>query len=194
MNTILKKFITEPLFEACSALLEHLHIQFNNDVTRTSISFESLYPTSLTKVLQEVLPKIHHTYFIGTVDESSLVGHSEGKVIDDIASLAIEGRYTGMMIFAVDVCNGELLTRTEMATLTRGFNRIAAAQPVILFIRQGKHLTLATCERSDYTQQWRDGEKLGKVSILRGINCEYPHRGHLDILELIGDKPYPTFE
>ena len=194
MNTILKKFISEPLFEACAALLEHLHIQFNNDVTRTPVSFESLYPMPLTKALQAVLPKVERTYFIGTVDEASLSGHAEDKDIDDVTSQAAEGRYAGMMIFAVDVYGGESLTRTEMATLTRGFNRIAAAQPVILFIRQGKQLALATCERSDYTQQWRDGEKLGKVSILRGINCEHPHRGHIDILESIGDKPYPTFE
>ena len=81
-----------------------------------------------------------------------------------------------------------------MATLTRGFNRIAAAQPVVLFIKQGNRLALATCERSEYTQQWRDGEKLGKVCLLRGINCLQPHRGHIDILESIGDKAYPTFE
>ncbi|MBQ8958047.1 MAG: hypothetical protein IJ057_06050 [Bacteroidales bacterium] len=194
MKATLKTFTTDSLFNACAALLEHLHIQFNNDVTRTPVSFESLYPMPLTKALQAVLPKVERTYFIGTVDEASLSGHAEDKDIDDITSQAAEGRYAGMMIFAVDVYNGESLTRTEMATLTRGFNRIAAAQPVILFIKQGKQLALATCERSDYTQQWRDGEKLGKVSILRGINCEHPHRGHIDILESIGDKPYPTFE
>jgi len=194
MNTILRKFITEPLFGASAALLDHLHIQFNNDVTRTPVSFESLHPMPLTKALQAVLPKVERTYFIGTVDEASLSGHAEGTDIDDVTSQAAEGRYAGMMIFAVDVYSGESLTRTEMATLTRGFNRIAAAQPVILFVRLGNQLALATCERSDYAQQWRDGEKLGKVSILRGINCEHPHRGHIDILESIGDKPYPTFE
>ena len=99
-----------------------------------------------------------------------------------------------MMIFAVNIVNGQTWTRTEMATLTRGFNRIAAAQPVVLFIRQADRLALATCERSEYTQQWRNGEKLGKVSLLRDIDCRQPHRGHIDILESIGDKAYPNFE
>ncbi|MCH5311821.1 MAG: Eco57I restriction-modification methylase domain-containing protein, partial [Prevotella sp.] len=107
---------------------------------------------------------------------------------------AYEGRYASMMIFAVDISTGHTLTRSEMAILTRGFNRIASAQPVILFIKQGKRLALATCERSEYTQQWRDGEKLGKVSILRDINCLDPHRGHLDILNSIGSKACSTFE
>ena len=193
MNTILRKFVNEPLFDACAAMLNHLHIEFN-EVTRTPVPFEGLYRNPLTKALQEIMSKVDHTYFIGTVDEASLSGHAVHQDENDVTTKASEGKYIGMMIFAVDIKGSHTLTRTEMATLTRGFNRIAAAQPVVLFIKQGDHLALATCERSEYTQQWRDGEKLGKVSMLRNINCQNPHRGHIDILESIGDKAYPTFE
>lgn len=55
------------------------------------------------------------------------------------------------MVFAVELHRGATLTRSESATLTRGFNRIASAQPVILFIKQGAELALSTCERSEYT-------------------------------------------
>ena len=193
MNSILKQFVDEPLFDACAALLNHLQISFN-EVTRTPVPFEGLYRNPLTKALREILPKVEHTYFIGTVDEASLSGSASHQDENEVTAKASEGKYVGMMIFAVDIKPGQTLTRTELATLTRGFNRIAAAQPVVLFIRQGDRLALATCERSEYTQQWRDGEKLGKVSLLRGINCLHPHRGHIDILESIGDKAYPTFE
>lgn len=128
------------------------------------------------------------------VDEASLSGRARQQREDEVTQLAAEGKYAGMMIFAVNIDSGQSLTRTEMATLTRGFNRIAAAQPVVLFIKQGDRLALSTCERSEYTQQWRDGEKLGKVSMLRNINCRETHRGHIDILESIGDKAYPNFE
>ena len=193
MKTVLKKFIDESLFDACSALLHHLHIVFN-EVTRVPVPFEDLYPLDLSKALDDVLAKVEYTYFIGTVDESSLTGSSETVSAEDVTARASEGKYTGMMIFAVELQNGATLTRSESTTLTRGFNRIASAQPVILFIKQGNELALSTCERSRYTQQWRDGEKLGKVSILRGINCLNPHRGHIDILASIGDKTYPNFE
>ena len=193
MNTILRKFVDEPLFDACAALLNHLHISFN-EVTRTPVPFEGLYPGPLSKALQEIMRKVEHTYFIGTVDEASLSGQAKVKSGEDVTQEAAQGRYTGMMVFAAEIRDGQKLTRTELATLTRGFNRIAAAQPVVLFIKQNDKLALATCERSEYTQQWRDGEKLGKVSLLRDINCEHPHRGHIDILESIGDKAYPTFE
>lgn len=193
MNTILKKFVNESLFDASAALLHHLHIVFN-EVTRVPVPFEDLYPLDLSKALKEVLAKVEHTYFIGTVDESSLTGGAENLSAEDVTARASEGKYTGMMIFAVELHHGATISRTESATLTRGFNRIASAQPVILFIKQGSELSLSTCERSEYTQQWRDGEKLGKVSILRGINCNNPHRGHIDILASIGDKTYPNYE
>lgn len=193
MNTVLKKFVNESLFDASEALLHHLHIVFN-EVTRVPVPFEGLYPLDLSKALREVLVKVEHTYFIGTVDESSLTGSAETLSAEEVTARASEGKYTGMMIFAVELHSGATLTRSESATLTRGFNRIASAQPVILFIKQGNELALSTCERSEYTQQWRDGEKLGKVSILRGINCLNPHRGHIDILASIGDKTYPNYE
>ena len=158
------------------------------------VPFESLYPLPLTKALQEVIGKVENTYFIGTVDESSLSGGASTLDVADVTGRASEGKYNGMMIFAVELHQEATLTRSESAILTRGFNRIASAQPVILFIKQGHELALSTCERSDYTQQWRDGEKLGKVSILRGINCNNPHRGHIDILNSIGDKAYPNYE
>lgn len=193
MNTILRKFVDEPVFDACAALLNQLHIAFN-EITRTPVPFNSLYPSQLTKALKEIMGKVQHTYFIGTVDEASLSGEGKVQKSDEVTQEAANGRYAGMMIFAAEIRDGQRLTRTEMATLTRGFNRIASAQPVVLFIKQNEKLALATCERSDYTQQWRDGEKLGKVSLLRDINCLHPHRGHIDILESIGDKAYPTFE
>lgn len=193
MKTILGKFVDEPLFDACAALLNHLHITFN-EITRTPVAFEELYPGPMPKALQEIVAKVGHTYFIGTVDEASLSGGATTQNGEVVTHEAAEGRYVGMMLFAAEIRDGQKLTRTEMATLTRGFNRIAAAQPVVLFIKQNEKLALATCERSDYTQQWRDGEKIGKVSLLRDINCLQPHRGHIDILESIGDKAYPTFE
>ena len=75
MKTILKQFLDEPLFDACAAMLSHLQIKFN-EVTRTPVPFEGLYPAALTKALQELMAKVEYTYVIGTVDEASLSGHA----------------------------------------------------------------------------------------------------------------------
>lgn len=193
MNTVLKKFVNEPLFDATAAMLQKLHISFN-EVTRLPVSFKDLYRTNLPKALGDVLSKVRNTYFIGSIDESSLQGKAKQLSAGELTEQAYEGKYNGMMVFAVEIAEGQKLTRTESAILTRGFNRIASAQPVILLIKKEDELALSTCERSEYTQQWRDGEKLGKVCILRGINCNNPHRGHIDILNSIGDKAYPNYE
>lgn len=91
MNTVLKKFVNESLFDASAALLHHLHIIFN-EVTRVPVPFEDLYPLDLSKALREVLAKVEHTYFIGTVDESSLTGSAETLSAEEVTARASEGK------------------------------------------------------------------------------------------------------
>ena len=78
--------------------------------------------------------------------------------------------------------------------MTRAFNRLVLFNPVTVIFRQGRFLSIATCERSSYKQQWREGEQLGKVCILKNVDCEHPHRGHIDILNMINDKQYESFD
>jgi hypothetical protein len=48
---------------------------------------------------------------------------------------------------------------------------------------ENEYLALANTERLAYQQSWREGEKAGKVSMLKDIHIEHTHRGHLSILE-----------
>lgn len=193
MKSVLHKFITEPLFDATEAMLSHLHIKFTAQ-SKTPLSFAELYfdttASPMPQALQQVVDKVNSTYLIGAIDEDSL----EGRQSDFDIQKPLDGKYQTMLVFAVDIKTGLSLTRGELATLTRGFNRMAPQLPAVVFVKNGDKLTLATCERSEYRQNWREGEKLGKVSILRDINCAHPHRGHIDILETLGYKAYPTFD
>lgn len=195
--SVLKQFTDKPLYDASCDLLRYFRISFN-EVTADPIPFEQLYAgalhTEMPKGLKDVVSKVKATYYIGQIDDDSLLGQGSAKTSEEVETLTRSGKYNGMMVFAVDIPSGENITRSEMAILTRGFNRTVSAQPVILIIRQGCMLALSTCERMEYTQQWRDGEKLGRVSILRDINCEKTHRGHIDILEELGKEKYNTFD
>lgn len=157
MKEILHKFLTESLFDASASLLSHLKIRFTAQ-TRTPISFEELYTsatsTSMAKSLTEVVAKIANSYIIGSIDEESLSGRDS----DFELGKPIDGKYQTMLVFAVDVKSGESMSRSDLATLTRSFNRMADSLPVIIFIKSGEFLSLATCERSKYHQQWREGE------------------------------------
>lgn len=196
MITSLKKFTGKSLFDATSSLLEELHIKFDRE-TAEPIDVADLYDQPMPLYLREALTNIEKTYFIGIANDDSLQGRKSDETLEAVSETIQQGgKYDGMFIFACDARPGVNLTRSASSALTRAFNRIASANPVILFIRQGNLLSLATCERMEYTQAWRQGsgEKLGKVNILRNIDCVNTHRGHNDILESLGDKAYTTFE
>ena len=195
MKEVLKSFSQKSLYDACCDMLNSLQISFKY-VTRQALPFNNLYRYEQSMSLSEVVDKVEATYYIGNIDETTLSGKGEAKSIDEVEKATSESKYESMMVFAVDITEGKQLSRSQCATLTRGFNRIAAAQPVILFVREGDKLTLSTCERMEYSQEWRRGagEKLGKVSMLKGIDCLHPHRGHIDILNSLGDKRYPSFD
>lgn len=196
MLQTLHKFTSDGLFGATSALLAKLNIEFDRE-TAEAINVAEFYDGPMPLYLSDALQSIEHTYFIGIVNDQSLAGEKAADSLDDVAETVCHGgKYDGMFVFACDAKADANLTRSAASALTRAFNRIASANPVILIIRQGSLLSLATCERMNYTQEWRrgQGEKLGKVTILRNINCVNPHRGHVDILETLGDKRYPSFE
>jgi type I restriction-modification system DNA methylase subunit len=186
----------ESLFDAASALLEKLGIKFNAETT-SPIPVSALYNGPMPQYLTDALQFIDYTYFIGVANDLSLQGQHESTSLEEVAeTFERGGKYNGMFIFACDTKPGANLTRTAAAALTRAFNRLASANPVILVIRQDNQLSLATCEHMEYTQEWRQGtgEKIGKVSILRNINCDHPHRGHLDILQQLVSDSCDTFE
>ena len=197
MTDTLKLFTTSSLFDATSALLGKLNIRFNRQ-TAEPINVAALYDGAMPQYLTNALRLIEHTYFIGVANDLSLdTGEKSDNTIDEISEkIANGGRYDGMFIFACDAATDVHITRSDISALTRAFNRISYANPVILIIRQVNLISLSTCERMTYTQEWRKnfGEKLGKVSILRNVDCENPHRGHVNIIESIGEERFRTFD
>lgn len=197
MPEILGSFACESLFDASGKLLKHLGVKCSTQ-TEEPIPFLELYEdaakdagSEVPKPIKKVFARVDKTYFIGTVDDDTLGGKNE-KV--DFAAVAEKPKYEGMFVFAVQTKEGETLTRTEASLITRGINRIVKQMPATVIILEDSLLSIATCERTEYRQSWRPGEKLGRVSILKGINCLNPHRGHLDILESMNVKKAKTFD
>ena len=196
MIETLKRFTEESLFEASSYLLNKLNIGFEGE-TAEPIDVADIYDGPMPQYLTEALKLIKDTYFIGVANDLLLSGSISSNSLGDISeTIENGGKYDGMFVFACDTKEGEQLSRSQASALTRAFNRISYANPVILVVREGDKISLATCERMNYTQEWRQGtgEKLGKVSILRNINCDTPHRGHVDILNSLAAKVCTTFD
>ena len=161
MQSIISLFTPENnLFIASRELFQHLNIPLS---TSEDLPY---MPQNILEELYKPENKTHqlikYLYLIG------LVG----------------GQEDGLLVLAVEL-NTQKVTRTELSTLTRLINRYAKGMPVAVLFRYGNHIALANAERTEYKQAFREGEKIGKVSILKDIDTLNPHRGHLDILETL---------
>ncbi|MBW2169495.1 MAG: Eco57I restriction-modification methylase domain-containing protein, partial [Deltaproteobacteria bacterium] len=107
----------------------------------------------------------------------------------DQAVEKIHAGYEGMMIFTVQIDGIDSPTRTQLSDLTRAFNRASQSLPVVVLFQYNDFLTLATSERTKYKQTWREGEKICKISLLKDIDIQKPHTGHLKILIDLVIKP-----
>ncbi len=187
----LSPFAHQSLFEATAHLFTQLGIRLNSP-TAQPIPVSSTLGASYRD--REPFKSIQEAFFVGMVDDGIFARQTDLFAGETNTLEAVQQRadrddaYTGLMVFALDLS----LTnpaRTALAELARAFNRVSRKLPVAVVFRY-KSLTgqtvlsLAAVERIRYAkgQQWRPGEKLGKVSILKDIDLNQPHSGHLRIL------------
>ena len=119
-------------------------------------------------------------YFVGMVDDAAFGNKKNSIELDKIKK-----DYDGILIFGVTLHkrpNGLLPTRSQLAEIARAFNREFYYTPVVVVFKYNNYIAFANTERLKYKQEWREGEKAGKVSLLRDINVKQPHAGHHRIL------------
>lgn len=119
-------------------------------------------------------------YLLGMVDDAAFIGE------ESIDATNINADYDGILVFGVTLnCRENSInpTRTQLAEITRAFNREFKYTPVVVVFRYNDCIAFANTERLKYKQSWREGEKTGKISLLKDIEVEHTHRGHLSILE-----------
>lgn len=173
MKQTLLSFTQQPLFDAASAFLGKLGIKHGEYDTKEPLPLTAFFDDRMPQYLQDANATIDKLYDLGCVNDSSLGGTSSVE----------NPKYIAMNIFAFDAKPQARITRTVVSSLTRAFNRIAD-DPVILIIRQGNNVTLSTCDR----EKGAKVEIMGKVTILRNIDCTNPHPGHIQILDRIAKE------
>ncbi len=101
-------------------------------------------------------------YILGLVDDAAF----DNKKSEEIFEIKNSGKdYDGILIFGVTLKkrgNCLLPTRTQLAKITRAFNREFHYTPVVVVFRYENFISLANAERLKYKQKWREGEKTGK--------------------------------
>ena len=182
--------------QAIKALFNELNVPVN---------YVADEPTSAQEILKDTYKEnstfqlVNEVYFVGMVDDAAFEGNKS------LAVEKIKSDYDGILIFGVSLNQREnnlLPTRSQLAEISRAFNREFYYTPVVLVFKyaddKGQYIAFANTERLQYNQAWREGEKAGKVSLLRDIDIQRPHRGHEDIINQLriqtsGTKAVDTF-
>lgn len=172
----LKIFNQVNFLQALKALFKDLKVPMNYVADEPTTAKEILKDTYKDN---EAFQLMDDVYFVGMVDDAAF----EGNISLDAGK--IKSDYDGILIFGVTLKsrpNGLLPTRSQLAEISRAFNREFYYTPVVVVFKYGNYLAFANTERLKYKQEWREGEKAGKVSLLRDIHIEKPHSGHERIL------------
>ena len=186
-------FNTASLFDAATDLFSQLKIKLNSNTAEplpVREALKSFYKDN------DTFNSIEQTFYIGTLDNTvlSATGMFDESYSYKQALQQADKNYEGLMLFALQLSKQP--TRTEISELTRAFNRISQKMPVALLLSYRsipasdtdskdavRHISIAISERFKYKQNWRKGEKAGKVIILRDIHTQTTHTGHLRILQ-----------
>ena len=180
------------LREACMSLLDYFKIKFTQ-ISPASLPPEMFFEDKFASKNAALIDKIENISAVGIASQDTFQSLIPATISqEDWERLRENDHYKEMAFFSIEVSSA--LTRTEIAAITRAFNRRMHYRPVVLFFRFGELLTMATCERSEYIKSGYEGEKVGKVTILRDINCSNTHRGHKDILESLDISECESFD
>lgn len=170
MNSI-QLFNTQPFINALKAFFAELKVPVNYLADEPTTAKEILKDTYKENDTFQLMDDV---YFLGMVDDAAFTGNKS------LEADKIKSDYDGLLIFGVTLknrANGLLPTRSQLAEISRAFNREYFYTPVVVIFKYANYLAFANTERLKYKQEWREGEKAGKVSLLRDINIEQPHSG-----------------
>ncbi|MFZ4582881.1 MAG: hypothetical protein ACOYM7_09550, partial [Paludibacter sp.] len=173
----LSLFATASLFEATTNFFEQLGIRLNSN-TAESLPAKDVLREYYKENL--IFNSVTKTYFVGLVDNAVFQTENTSTYTYTEAIKESDKSYEGLMVFALELSKQP--TRSELSELTRAFNRISKKMPVAVVFKYGNEIAFATTERKDYVQTWRNGEKIGKITMLKDIVIDKTHAAHLKIL------------
>lgn len=196
MNSIIK-FHTDSFINALKAFFKELKVPVDY------LADEPASPSDVLgerfKATNEAHKLIDDVFALGMVNDDIFEGTETFKNLAQVKKLKAD--YDGLLLFGVTLKNrkdGLPITRSHLAEITRAFNRTFPYTPVTIIFKYGNQISFANSERIKYKQEWREGEKVGKVSLLKDIDTQQPHRGHLAILKQLvipttGSKAVKSF-
>jgi len=181
-------FNTKNLFEASYHFFNQtLAVPTTQAITKQKLSLKDVLRDDVYK-LREPFIWVTETYFLGTIDESAFEKGALKTNFED----AKKSKYESILLFSLQIESDKTPTKSQLAELTRALNRSSLDKPVMVLFKYGDYLTYATSERTEYQRKHLQGEKIGKISLLKDIYIPKPHAGHERILFELTVNPLET--
>jgi hypothetical protein len=180
MNSLIK-FHSEPFIVALKAFFKELNVPVDYLADEPSTASDVL--GDRFKTTNEAHKLIEDVYALGMVNDAIFEGTVTFKNLAQVKKLKTD--YDGLLLLGVTLKSrkdGLPITRSHLAEITRSFNRTFPYTPVTIIFKYDNLISFANSERIPYKQEWREGEKVGKVSLLKDIDTRQTHRGHIAIL------------
>lgn len=179
---LLQDFKDKTFIEAVKAFFkEKLQIPINELGDLPTNAIEIIDVNEVNKYI-----KTNGVYIYGVVDYP----FDKKQTIKNLVEIEnLKQDYAGILIVGIIIKDDITQpTRTQLAEITRAFHRKIAVMPVVVVFQYGKYITIANTERIPFIDKNKTGEKVGKISMLKDINIDSPHRGHLSIIEQLRIK------
>lgn len=129
----------------------------------------------------QLLGKVKDARFAGMINNLTLEGKTAGQETE-LALKKPSDDYDMLLVFGIELCENTVPTKTDISRLTRALNRRSFSRPVVLILKYGSHISFSSAERGQYKRSGQQGEKIGRISILRDIDTQLVHAGHERIL------------
>ena len=173
-------FINQNILEAGKSFFKEILDITIAPATTSVIPIKEFLKEYLTD--EKLLDKIEDAKFIGMVNDLSIEGKDQRINLDDFLKNPSED-YDMLLVFGLKMKDGIIPTKSEISRLTRALNRRSSSRPVVLLLRYSESLSFSAAERGSYKRKGQQGEKIGRISILRDISLsENIHAGHERIL------------
>lgn len=191
MNSIIK-FHTDTFINALKAFFDELKVPVDylaDDPASPEDVLGERY-----KATNEAHKLIADVYALGMVNDAIFEGTETFKNISQVKK--IKSDYDGLLLFGVTLKERKdnlAITRNQLAEITRAFNKTFPYTPVTIIFKYNNMISFANSERINFKQEWREGEKIGKVTMLKDVNIQSPHAAHVKILSGLAidvDKVY----
>lgn len=183
IKSSIQKFTKTPLSDAASELLNTLGYQSDKKLLiqlGTAEKFKAEFDTknifNNEKALASDWKSIDLLFQITDEEIAGAISSQKGLFENKRVDNTIIQSY---LFFALDL-SGKSYTRTQLARITREINKLFPMPAMVIF-RYGEALTIAIIARR-INKKDESRDVLEKVTLIKEIDIQDPHRGHIEIL------------